>query len=398
MSATTNQSFTCPFCNLFCQDVQIPNLGSSKPVWQPGCTLAQTSLEQLPAGNPLPCHDGASMTWNEALDLAHRWLHSPRIPLVVLSGDASCEAQRVGVELAQRLHATVDTPLSRFDLAVPMASIDPGYLTCTMGEVAQKADKLLFWGCWPRESHPRLFERLGWQDKNNTFEIHIGGRTSSPNELWLKQGETVAFIERARLLARGETLLDSTPELASLVEFLGTAHLGVLFYGEEMLVEGRHPLTELFRLLDDVKGQGHWQAVNLPVGGNILGAAEALSRATGFAQAVRFTEAGAEFVLQSGGTEGILSREASDLVIFVGQPAGFSSESIKHLKEIPSITLSPTEPVYRTLWLPVSQLGIHVEGTVLRLDGVTIPLSTVWTSELSSMEDMLGQLAEGVGS
>jgi len=397
MNTTTNRLFTCPFCNLYCQDLEAPIPGG-KPTWQPGCPLAAASFEQLPAGNPAPSHNGASVTWNEALDLAHRWLSPVRMPLVVLSGDVTCEAQRVGVELARRLHATVDTPLSRFDLAVLLSAMDPGYVTCTLGEVAQKADKLLFWGCRPEESHPRLFKRLKRQNRSNTFGIHYGVRASTPNELWLKQGETVAFIERARLMARGETLPDSTSELAALVEFLTAAHFGVLFYGEELLSEDRHALTELFRLLDDLRGKGNWHGVNLPAGENVLGAAEALSRATGFAQTVHFVEGGAEFVSQSGSAEGILSRCATDLVIFVGQPSGFSNEIMSHLNEIPSITLSSTQPVYKTLWLPTAQAGIDADGTAIRLDGVMIPLLAMMSRELPRAEDVLGRLAVGVGS
>ncbi|HTX78526.1 MAG TPA: hypothetical protein VMC62_02610 [Longilinea sp.] len=398
MSTTASQPFTCPFCNLYCQDLEAPGPGSGKPAWQPGCPLAKASFDRLPLGNPLPRHAGTSLGWDEAFDLARQWLKSARMPLVILTGDASCESQRAGVEFARRLRATVDTPLSRFDLALPLAAIDPGYVTCTLGEVTHNAGEVLFWGCQPEESHPRLLERLGWQEKHGMFAIHYGDQSSTSNDLWLKPGETVAFIEQARLLARGEVLPASSPELKSLIDFLTTAQYGVLFYGEALLAEGRHALAELFRLLDDLKGKGRWHAVSLMPGGNVQGTVEALSRITGFTQTVRFAENGAEFIPQDGGVERILLRNATDLVIFIGQPTGFSPESMKHLEEIPSVTLSSTVPSHKTLWLPMSQTGIHTDGTMIRLDGVTLPLSSVLSSELPRMEDVLGRLAEGVES
>jgi len=398
MSSTTSQTFTCPFCNLYCQDLQGPSPGSGKLAWQLGCPLAKASFDQLPEDTLLPQHTGASLDWDEALRLAHRLLSPVRMPLVVISGEASCEAQRAGVELARRLRAVVDTQVSRFDLALPLASIDPGYVTCTLGEVARNADKILFWGCRPEESHPRLLERLGRMDGRDTFAIHYGDHSPASNNLWLKPGETIPFIEQLHLLARGETSLALSPELKSLVDFLTAAHYGVLFYGEELLAEGRHALAELFRLLDDLIGKGHWHAVYLSPCGNSLGAAEALSRATGFTYMAHFTETGAEFVPQDGNAEGILSRGATDLAIFVGQPAGFSEESMKHLEEIPSITVSATTPAYKTLWLPVAQTGFQADGTLIRLDGVMMSLSAMLQSDLPHMEDLLGRLAEGVAS
>jgi formylmethanofuran dehydrogenase subunit B len=398
MNFTTDQLFSCPFCNLYCQDLKAPSPGSDKPAWQPGCLLAKASFDRLPEATSLPQHAGAPLDWDEALRQAHRLVQAARMPLVLLSGEASCEAQRAGVELARRLHARTDTPLSHFDFALPFAAIDPGYVTCTLGEAAHNADSVLLWGCRPEESHPRLLERLGRTDGRNTFTVNYGDRSPASNALWLKPGETIPFIEQLRLLARGEKPSGSLPALASLVDFLTSAQYGVLFYGEELLVEGRHAIAELFHLLDDLKGQGRWHAVYLSPAGNALGAAEALSRATGFAQTVRFTETGVEFVPQDGNAEEFLRHGATDLVIFVGRPAGLSKESMKHLEEIPSIMLSPTSPAYATLWLPVAQPGIHVDGTAIRLDGVMISLSEALSSDLPRMEDLLGRLAEEVRS
>jgi formylmethanofuran dehydrogenase subunit B len=367
-------------------------------MWQPGCPLAKASFDQLPEGTLLPQYAGAPLDWDEAFRQAQHLVQAAHMPLVVLSGEASCEAQCAGVELARRLHARADTPLSRFGLVLPLASIDPGYVTCTLGEAARNADEVLFWGCRPKESHTRLLERLGRVDGHSTFAIHYGAHSSASNSLWLKPGETIPFIEQLRLLARGEMSPDSLQELKSLIDILMSAHYGVLFYGEELLAEGRHALAELFRLLDDLKGKGRWHAVYLSPAGNALGAAEALSRVTGFAQTVRFAEKGAEFVPQDGNAEDILSHGATDLVIFVGQPARLSEARMKYLEEIPSITLSSVAPAYKTMWLPVAQTGIHADGTLIRLDGVMMSLSTILHSDQPRMEDLLGRFAEGEAS
>ena len=396
MSSLIDQPFTCPFCNLYCQDRQIPNPGSSKHEWKPECPLAKAAFDKLPSDNPQPALSGTPLSLEEALDLACRSVQHAQMPLVVLSGEASREAQSAGIKLSRQLYAFVDTPWSRFGQAIPLASINPGTVTCTLGEIAQNADDFLFWGCRPEKSHPRLIECITFPFDHMSFEVLYGDEPINSPNLRLKAGETIPFIEKLRLLACDDSLNDQFLDLKKLRDYLTDAHFGVLFYGDELLAEGPYALAELFRLLDDVKGKGRWHAVYLSPGGNSLGAAEALSRETGFTHTVRFAGADAEFMPQEGDAENILSREATDLVIFVGQPFGFSKDSMKRLEKISSITLSSTAPAYKTLWLPVGQTGIHTDGTMVRFDGVILSLSAALSNDLPHMEELLRRLAEGV--
>src|SRR5206468_12159965 len=61
--------------------------------------------------------------------------------------------------LADRLGAIVDTTASLGHAPAILALQEAGESTCTLGEVKNRADLVIFWGSDPVESHPRHFER-----------------------------------------------------------------------------------------------------------------------------------------------------------------------------------------------------------------------------------------------
>src|SRR6202035_5358119 len=63
------------------------------------------------------------------------------------------------VSLAEQIGATIDTTASLCHAPSVMAMQDVGEVSCTLGEVRNRADLVIFWGANPVESHPRHFER-----------------------------------------------------------------------------------------------------------------------------------------------------------------------------------------------------------------------------------------------
>src|SRR5947209_5901203 len=58
-----------------------------------------------------------------------------------------------------------------------MALQQSGESTCTLGEVKNRADLVLFWGSNPVESHPRHFERYSVQPAGQFVPAGGSGRT-----------------------------------------------------------------------------------------------------------------------------------------------------------------------------------------------------------------------------
>ncbi len=102
--------------------------------------------------------DGPSRStrpWRRAAEL----LAAARFPLVYGLSRSSTEGQRAAVRLAELIGATIDTTASRGHGPSVMAVQQVGESTCSLGEVKNRCDLVIFWGCDPVESHPRHLER-----------------------------------------------------------------------------------------------------------------------------------------------------------------------------------------------------------------------------------------------
>src|SRR5439155_1109219 len=96
----------------------------------------------------------------EAVDEAARLLRTARYPVVYGLSDTTAEAQRVAVEIADRLGACLDTTTSVCHGPSGIAFQAVGEATCTLGEIKNRADLVIFWGGNPAESHPRHFTKF----------------------------------------------------------------------------------------------------------------------------------------------------------------------------------------------------------------------------------------------
>ena len=79
--------------------------------------------------------------------------------------DTTCEAQRVAVAITDWIGGCVDTTTSVCHGPSGMAFQAVGEVTCTLGEVKNRADFLIFWGGNPAESHPRHFTKYSLMPK-----------------------------------------------------------------------------------------------------------------------------------------------------------------------------------------------------------------------------------------
>jgi formylmethanofuran dehydrogenase subunit B len=141
---------TCAGCGCVCDDIQ---LAGERVV--NACPLGDAWFaERRAPAPPLARVEGVQTPLEAALDAAAALLGAARAPLVTGLGDATCEAQRVAVAIADAIGATVDTG------PPPLAYQEIGASTATLGEVRDRAELLVVWRADPVATHPRLFERL----------------------------------------------------------------------------------------------------------------------------------------------------------------------------------------------------------------------------------------------
>ncbi|MEM2319526.1 MAG: formylmethanofuran dehydrogenase subunit B, partial [Candidatus Bathyarchaeia archaeon] len=155
----------CPYCGCLCDDLEV--------VVESGKILEVRSNCELGAEKFLHAHaptrlktpkikgDGGfkEVSLDEAVQKAAEVLMNAKKPLVYGWSSTECEAIRVGVELTEEVGGIIDDTSSVCHGPTIIALQDVGISTCTLGEIKNRADLIIYWGCNPMQAHPRHLSR-----------------------------------------------------------------------------------------------------------------------------------------------------------------------------------------------------------------------------------------------
>ena len=95
---------------------------------------------ELP-GSIRPCR--ARSSWLRAKPLLYGW------------ASTSCEAAKKGILLAEEVGAVLDSTATVCHGPSVIGIEEKGLPGATLGQVKNRADTIVFWGCNPAEAHPR---------------------------------------------------------------------------------------------------------------------------------------------------------------------------------------------------------------------------------------------------
>jgi formylmethanofuran dehydrogenase subunit B len=95
----------------------------------------------------------------EAVKRSAEILADAAYPILYGWSNTSCEAIRVGLELAEEVGGVIDNTTTVCHGPSVLSVQDVGYSTCTLGHVRHRADLVIYWGCNPWSAHPRHIER-----------------------------------------------------------------------------------------------------------------------------------------------------------------------------------------------------------------------------------------------
>ncbi|HJQ81936.1 MAG TPA: formylmethanofuran dehydrogenase subunit B, partial [Lacipirellulaceae bacterium] len=151
----------CTVCGCVCDDLRVSVSGPLVTHTEGACKLAQPWFDSLaqPTSRPAASVKGQPASLTQAIERAADILRDSRAPLIWGLSRSSTAGQRAAVRLAEQIGATIDTTASVCHGPSIMAIQQVGESTCSLGEVRNRADLVVFWGADPAETHPRHFER-----------------------------------------------------------------------------------------------------------------------------------------------------------------------------------------------------------------------------------------------
>ena len=156
---------TCPICGCLCDDIEITVVENEVVKVKNGCAVCEAKYlgykSEHRISHPLIRKNDklVPVSMDEAVHKAAEILANANYPILYGWSSTNCEAQRIGVELAEEVGGVLDNTAVVCHGPSLMGTQEAGIPTSTLGQIRHRADLIIYWGCDPWSAHPRHLER-----------------------------------------------------------------------------------------------------------------------------------------------------------------------------------------------------------------------------------------------
>jgi formylmethanofuran dehydrogenase subunit B len=299
-----------------------------------------------------------------------------------------------------------------------------GKVSCTLGEVKNRADFIIYWGGNPAECHPRHFTRYTLTQKGKFLPRGRKDRTmvlvdiretmsakAADIFLRVRPGKDFEVLTILRALVKGqrvdaaavaETGL-TVDQLQDLVARMKAAKFGVLFFGMGLsMTRGKHMNSAAaLTLAAELNAFTKFVAMPMRGHGNVTGADVVMRYTTAYPFGISLTRGYPRFNPGEYSTIDLLVRGDVDATIVLGADPGATMPrpAIEHLKRTPTIVLDPkvthTSRLSR-VHITTAATGITAPGTVYRMDEIPLPLRPPLKSPYPTDEEVVRRIIAAV--
>lgn len=407
---TIINSVACPFCGCICDDIELTVENGKIINNKNGCFLSNAKFlnfnNEIRILKPLMRKNDelVQVSFEEALHKSAEILVNANYPVLYGWSSTSCEAQRVGIELAEQVGGVFDNTSSVCHGPSVLGMQEVGIPTATLGQIRHRADVIIYWGSDPLSSHPRHMERYTYFAKGR-FEESTRKVCTNPNSIEADQGiNSKSFqpqvvtdsldknflpptlCEKARKLLvvdvrktltaeKADVFLQIEPNkdfeliqalrmlvndqeievdnvagvpvkyLSKVAELLVDCNFGVIFFGMGLAQsEGKSRNIEAaIGLVRDLNARTKFSIMPMRGHFNVTGANIVLAWQTGFPFAVDFSLGYPRYNPGESSLVEILMRQESDafLVVASDPVAGLPKIAVEHLVKNPLIVIDP---------------------------------------------------------
>ncbi|MEM2995556.1 MAG: formylmethanofuran dehydrogenase subunit B [Candidatus Bathyarchaeia archaeon] len=159
------KAVTCPVCGSLCDDIELTITDERIVKVKNGCAMCEAKFLGYNSEHrilkPLIRKNGefVKVSLREAVRKAAEILAEANYPILYGWSSTSCEAIRVGLELAEEIGGVIDNTSVVCHGPSILSIQDIGIPSCTLGQIRHRADLIIYWGCDPWSAHPRHIER-----------------------------------------------------------------------------------------------------------------------------------------------------------------------------------------------------------------------------------------------
>ena len=416
------ENVVCPFCGCLCDDIEVIVEDNEIVKVAKACAIGRSLFINHRKNLAKPMVRGREVNLEESIEEAVSILAHARYPLIYGLSSTICEAQRKAIELAELVGGSIDSTSSVCHGPTTLALQAVGEVTCTLGEIKNRADLVVFWGCNPAEAHIRHMARYsvsatgqftpnGRRDRTIVVVDVRHTPTTHAADIFLqvKPNKDYECLSALRAILKGEKLdadeVGGLPigALVELSERMKKCRFGILFFGMGLtMTRGKYlNVSAALCLVRDLNRFTKFAVMPMRGHFNVAGSDATLTWQTGYPYAVNFSRGYPQYGPGEFSAVDLLARrEADAALILASDPiAHFPYQAAGYLKEIPTIAIdfkrSMTTEIAKVV-IPTAAAGISAEGTAYRMDNIPIRLRKVVDSPYPSDEEVLGKIIKGV--
>jgi formylmethanofuran dehydrogenase subunit B len=301
-----------------------------------------------------------------------------------------------------------------------------GKVSCTLGEVKNRADLIIYWGGNPAECHPRHFTKYTLTQKGKFVPNGRKGRTmvlvdirETPSAkaadifLQIRPAKDFEVLTTLRALIKERWVSKEAvaetgvtiEQLQELADRMKRARFGVLFFGMGLsMTRGKHMNSAaLLTLAAELNAFTKFVAMPMRGHGNVTGGDVVMRWTTGYPFGVNLCRGYPRFNPGEYSTVDLLLRGDNDAALILGADPGATmpQPAIDHLARIPTIVLDPkvthTSRLAR-VHITTAATGISAPGTVYRMDEIPLPLRPPLKSPYPTDEEVVRRIYRAVSA
>jgi formylmethanofuran dehydrogenase subunit B len=401
---------TCPGCSLLCEDIDVVLESGRIKETRNACRRGAARFRGCK--NRLTPSVNRQQTDNDtAIKKAADILKNAKSPMLFGWSNSTCEAQVKGIELAKKLNAAIDDTSSFCQGLLIERALQKKFRTCSLDDVRNKADVLVYWGSDAQDSQPRHLSRFSvfprGESRQRGYEedrlaIAIDVRESNTAKICKGHFFRIPLKgDREFILALMDVLSGKVPKydvkrILELAGVLKKAEFGVIFAGIGLTYSIKDDIDILISLADMLPNfhimpmVGHY---------NMRGFNEALFKQTGFVNRVKF-EGKPVHDNKYAIVEALKAKNIDALLVVGSDPLSSLPRSVtSHLASIPVICIDPCVTLTSKIadvTIPAAASGIESGGSAVRMDGKVIEMSKVVENTYLSDVEILTRLMEGL--
>jgi formylmethanofuran dehydrogenase subunit B len=416
----------CSFCGCLCDDITVDVEDDQIKRVRHACRLGASKImghERLKA--PMIRENGElkEVGYQEAYDRAAQILLRAKKPLLYGWASTVCEAHKKGILLAEEVGGILDTTATVCHGPSVIGIEEKGLPGATLGQVKNRADTIVFWGCNPAEAHPRHSLRYSsnvcgrftpeGRSGRKIIVVDVRQTRTAKNadmSVIIRPGSDYEVISALRMLVAGKgdlspDVVGGVPkeDLAKLADMLKSAKFGAIFFGLGIThSRGRYKnIDNALSLVTELNA--HTKFVIMPMRGhyNVAGIGQALAWSSGFPMSVDYTRGMPYFSPGETAACDLLAKKDADaaLIIAADAASNFPRAIVEALAEIPVIQIDPYEnptTLLSDVVIPSAIAGVEAEGTAYRMDGLALRMKKLISSAYPSDEEILAGILESV--